>query len=65
MEEEVMEMYPDSVSICKVINHLLAILDGRGHAVIDKENPEWKLKNIIYNIKEDKLYFECSELEQI
>lgn len=49
----------DSVSICETINHLLAALNGRGDAIFDRENPEWKLAGIKYSEEEDRLYFEC------
>lgn len=51
----------DARTVCKILNFLLSYLSERRYAVIDKENPDWKLKEIIYDEEHDEFYFYSKE----
>lgn len=50
----------DSKTVCKILNFLLSYLSERRYAVIDEENPDWKLKEIVYDESHDEFCF-CTQ----
>ena len=50
--------------ICRIINHLLKVLNSRGCVIGDKENTGWGLSGIVYSEEEDEFVFECRELTE-
>lgn len=50
----------DCKTVCKILNFLLDYLKDKRYSVIDKENPDWKLKEIVYDEEYDELYF-CTQ----
>lgn len=47
----------DSRTVCKMLNFLISYLADRRYSVIDKENPDWKLKEVEYDEEHDEFYF--------
>lgn len=56
-QEEKQVPFLDSETVCKILNFLISYLADRRYSVIDKENPDWKLKEIEYDEEHDEFYF--------
>lgn len=52
----------DSRTVCKMMNFLLRYLSDKRYSVIDKENPDWKLSEFVYDEATDEFYFNSTEI---
>lgn len=52
----------DSRTVCKLLNFLVGYLMEKRYSVIDKENPDWKLSEFVYDEESDEFYFNTKEV---
>lgn len=51
----------DSKTVCKILNFLLSYLTNKRYSAIDKESPDWKLKEVVYDEEHDEFCFYTQE----
>ena len=52
----------DAKTVCKILNFLISCLADRRYSVIDKENPDWKLSEVVYDEEHDEFCFNTAKM---